>query len=61
MGASSPPEARAESDASRLQTCFHLLARIEEQLLFADSNSFRLPIATDRDGTARIIDGESNP
>jgi hypothetical protein len=39
MGASSPQESRAESDASRLQTCFHLLARIEEQLLFADSKA----------------------
>jgi DNA-binding response OmpR family regulator len=39
MGASSLPESRAESDSSRLQTCFHLLARIEEQLMFADSKA----------------------
>lgn len=38
-GTSSPPVPGDESDASRLQTSFHLLARVEDQLLFADSKA----------------------
>src|SRR5437016_4649401 len=33
------PTATAESDASQLRSCFHLLGQVEDQLRFADSKA----------------------